>query len=173
LGTYTVEAFVTDVLTTESQHVFITVEIVEPIDRLYIPTSDSGVFVSDNGAEPVASNTGLSDDQLLIRALRLHPAYADLPAQQQHVWIATADGVSYSTDGAANWTNISKATLGAPENAAEDDPAPATGDLDQIDIGFDAQDQRRVYVMRTTATRTWRCMSQDYGTTWENEQVSI
>jgi hypothetical protein len=149
LGTYTVEAWVVDVLTTESQHVFITVEIVEPVERLYIGTTDAGVFISDDGAEPVASNTGLSGDQLLVRSLHVHPAYADLPADQQHIWIATADGVSYSTDGGANWTNIDKDDLGEPENAAEDDPAPTTGDLDQIDISFDPQDPRRVYLRRT------------------------
>jgi hypothetical protein len=177
IGTYTVEAYVVDVLTTESQHVFITVEIVEAEtdSRVYIPTTDTGVFVSDNGSTPAVSNTGQSGDQLKLRALRLHPAYADLPSGQQHVWIATKDGVSYSTDGAATWTNISKATLGTPVNTAADDPAPATADLDQLDIAFDPQDDRRVYVVRftTTPARTWLYVSQNYGASFSNTRAEV
>ena len=63
-----------------------------------------------------------------------------------------ADGISYSTNGGVNWANISKATLGTPENAAGDDPAPVTADLDQIDLSFDPQDSRRLYLLRTTAS---------------------
>jgi len=172
LGTYTVTASVTDVLGQTSYEVKITVQIVEKEQRVYIGTTDSGVFVMTTTTDPTASNSGLSGTQLNIRALRLHPAYRDLPAGQQHVWIATQDGVSYSTDGAATWTNISKATLGTPTNSAGDDPAPATADLDQIDIAFDPQDADRVYVLRTTATRAWLYKSDDYGATWTNTQVS-
>ncbi len=173
VGTYAVEAYVTDVLSQQSQHVKMTVEVVEPVERVYIATPDAGVYVSDNGADPAASNTGLSGDQLKIRSLRLHPAYADLPAVQQHVWICTADGVSYSTNGGTAWSNISQATLGTPENAAGDSPAPATADLDQIDLAFDPDDPRTIYLLRTTATRAWRYMSTDYGATWTNEQVGV
>ena len=175
LGTYTVEAYVKDVLTTESQHVFITVEIVLPDERAYIPSTDLGVFVMIDGATPVASNTGLSGDQLKLRPLRLHPAYADLTGSKQHVWVATKDGVSYSTDGAANWTNISKADLGTPVNTAEDSPAPATADLDQLDVCFDPQDPARVYIVRFTTTpeRTWLYKSDDYGESWSNVQAGL
>src|SRR3990172_10518940 len=176
LGTYTVNAFVTDLLGTSSQHCVSTVEIVEPDERAYIGTAVLGVFISDNGSSPAASNTGLSGDQLKLRALRVHPAYADLAGNQQHVWIATKDGVSYSTDGAATWANISKATLGTPVNTAADSPAPATADLDQIDLAFDPQDQRRVYLLRVTTTpnkRAWLYMSDDYSLTWSNTQVAI
>jgi hypothetical protein len=174
-GVYTVEAFVTDLLSTPSQHVFITVEVVVPVERVYIATPAGGMFISDNGGTPTASNTGLSGDQLKIRTARLHPAYADLTAAQQHIWLATKDGVSYSTTGGATWTNISKATLGAPDNSAGDDPAPATADLDQIDVAFDPQDSRRVYLMRATVSplRTWLYKSDDYGASWSNAQVSI
>lgn len=173
LGTYTVEAFVTDVLSKESQHVFITVEIVEPVKRLYIGTVDAGVFVSDNSGTPAASNSGLSGDDLKLRAIRLHPAYAELPAAQQHVWIVTKTGLAYSVDGAATWTKITEATLGTPANTAGDDPAPATGDLDQIDIAFDPQDERRIYLLRTWASpkRAWIYFSEDYGVSWENYQI--
>ena len=176
LGTYTVEAYVKDVLTTESQHVFITVEIVLPEERVYIPTTDLGVFISISGATPVASNTGLSGDQLKLRSLRVHPAYADLAGSQQHVWLATKDGVSYSTDGGATWANITKATLGTPVNGAGDSPAPASADLDQIDLAFDPQDPRRVYLLRITTTpnkRAWVYLSTDYGVSWTNTQVGI
>lgn len=175
-GTYTVRAHVTDLLGTSSQHCVSTVEIVLPEERAYIPSTDAGVFIMINGATPVASNTGLSGDQLKLRALRVHPAYADLAGSQQHVWIATKDGVSYSTDGGATWANISKATLGTPANSAADSPAPATADLDQIDLAFDVQDQRRVYLLRTTTTpnkRAWLYLSQDYGSSWVNFQIGV
>src|SRR3990172_171099 len=163
-GVYTINPFVTDLLGAESQHCISTVEIVEPDERVYIGTTDLGVFVSDNGSTPAARNTGLSGDQLKLRALRVHPAYADLAGNQQHVWIATKDRVSYSTDGAATWANISKATLGTPVNTAEDSPAPATADLDQIDLAFDPQDSRRIYLLRVTTTprRAWLYMSDNY-----------
>lgn len=175
LGTYTVEAYVKDVLTTESQHVFITVEIVEPEERAYIGTTDLGVFVMVNGATPVASNTGLSGDQLKLRALRVHPAFADMLGAQQHVWIATKDGVSYSTDGGATWTNITEATLGTPVNSASDNPAPTAADLDNIDLAFDSQDSRRVYLLRTWASpkRAWLYLSTDYGASWSSTQVGF
>ena len=174
VGTYTVEAFVTDLLGTESQHCISTIEIVETEERAYVGSTDLGVFVMIDGATPVASNTGLSGDQLKLRALRLHPAYADLTGDQQHVWAATKDGVSYSTDGAANWVNISKATLGEPVNTVADSPAPVTADLDQLDICFCPQDQRRVYLYRFTVTpkRVWEYVSDDYGLTWGNTQVT-
>jgi hypothetical protein len=175
VGTYTVEAFVTDLLGTESQHVFITVEIVEPVERLYIGTSDSGVFISDNGATPTASNSGLSGDDLDIRAIRVHPAYAGLPPGQQHVWLVTKTGLAYSTNGGSTWTTISEATLGTPTNGAADDPAPTASGLDQIDLAFDPQDDRRLYVVRFTTSprRAWLYMSDDYGANWSNTQVSI
>ena len=175
LGTYAVQAFVVDLLSTKSQICISTVEIVEPDERVYAGTTDLGVFVSDNGSTPAASNTGLSGDQLKLRSLRVHPAYADLESDQQHVWIATKDGVSYSTDGGSNWSNISKATLGTPVNTAADSPAPASADLDQIDLAFDPQDSRRVYLLRVTTTprRAWLYMSDDYGVSWSNTQVGI
>ena len=174
LGTYTVEAWVTDVLTTESQHVFITVEIVEPVERLYIGTTDTGVYLSDNGGTPAASNTGLSGDQLKVRSIRPHPAYADLPAAQQHVWIATADGVSYSIDGAGNWSNLDSDDLGEPVNTAGDSPAPLSADLDNIDLCFDPQNPNRIYLLRTTTSpvRAWLYVSDDYGATWANTQIN-
>jgi hypothetical protein len=171
VGAYTVTATVTDVLGATSKPAKLTIQIVEIAERVYIGTTDSGVFILTPDGGPTASNSGLSGAQLNVRSLRVHPAYRDLPAGQQHVWIATRDGVSYSTDGAATWANISKATLGTPMNSAGDDPAPATADLDQIDIAFDPQDVNRVYVLRTTATRAWLFVSEDYGANWSNVQV--
>ena len=174
-GVYTINGSVADLLGAESQHCISTVEIVEPDERVYIGTTDLGVFVSDNGSTPAASNTGLSGDQLKLRALRVHPAYADLASNQQHVWIATKDGASYSTDGGSNWSNISKATLGTPVNTAADSPAPASADLDQIDLAFDPQDSRRIYLLRVTTSpeRAWLYMSDDYGVSWSNLQVGV
>lgn len=175
LGTYTATATVTDTLGKQSSPAKVTVTIVPaalPEQRVYIGTTDAGVWLMTPEALPVPANNGLMGDDLKLRALRAHPAYADLPVGQQHLWIATAAGLAYSTDGASSWQTISPATLGTPENAAADDPAPVTGDLDQIGISFDPQDDRRVYVLRTTAERTWLYYSDDYGATWSNEQVS-
>lgn len=171
-GTYTVIATVTDTLGKQSSPCKITVTIVEREQRVYIGATDAGVFILTPDTLPAAANNGLSGDYLKIRALRAHPAYADLQTGQQHLWAATAGGVAYSIDGATNWTTISPDTLGAPANDAGDDPAPVTGDLDQIDLCFDPQNDRRVYLLRTTATRTWLYYTDDYGPTWNNEQVS-
>ena len=171
LGTYTVTASVTDLLGETSETVEITVEIVEPVERDYIGTPDAGVFITDNGSDPAASNSGLSGDDLKLRNIRLNPHYADLPATQQHVWACCLTGVAYSTDGAATWTLIELADLGEPVNAAADTPAPVTADLDQLDIAFDPQDSSRVYLVRFTVTpeaRAWLYVSSNYGETWEN-----
>jgi hypothetical protein len=173
LGTYTVTASVTDLLGEESETVEITVEIVEPVERVYIGTPNAGVYITDNGSTPAASNSGLSGDDLKLRSIRLNPHYADLPAGQQHVWIATAAGLAYSTDGAATWTLIDKDALGDPVNAAEDVTPPVTADLDQIDIAFCSQDSSRVYLLRVTVSPegAWLYWSDDYGETWDNEGI--
>ena len=64
---------------------------------------------------------------------------------------------------------------GVPVNTAEDDPAPATADLDQIDIAFDPQDGRRVYLLRVTTTpeRAWLYKSDDYGLSFSNTQIGV
>lgn len=171
IGTYTVYATVTDLLGVVSEPCRVEIEIVTS-ERLYIGTSDSGVYLLAPGGTPAAANTGLGGGNLNLRALRLHPAYIDLPLPQRHIWIATETGLAYSIDGAANWTTISKAAMGTPENVAGDSPAPATADLDQIDIAFDPLDPDVVYVLRTTATRAWLYYTEDYGVSWSNRQVS-
>ena len=171
IGTYTVVATVTDLLGVTSEPCRVEVEIVTS-ERLYIGTSDAGVYTLAPGGTPAAANTGLTGGNLNLRSLRLHPAYIDLPLTQRHIWIATESGLAYSTNGASSWTTISKAALGAPENVAEDDPAPATADLDQIDLCFDPISPDVVYVLRTTATRAWLYYTEDYGVTWSNRQVS-
>ncbi len=83
--------------------------------------------------------------------------------------------MSYSTDGAGTWTNIAESALGTPANSAADSPAPTAADLDNIDIAFDSQDDRRIYLLRTWASpkRAWLYVSDDYGVTWANTQVGI
>lgn len=178
IGVYTVTASVTDLLGEQSSEISITINIVDFVllQRCYIGTTDGGLFILTPSSGPTASNTGLTGNHANFRSVRLHPAYRDLPVGQQHLWAATQDGVAYTTDGAANWTVISEATLGTPENAAGDAPAPAASDPDNIDIAFDPQDPDRVYLLRTTTTpndRAWLYYTDDYGTTWSNEQVSV
>lgn len=172
-GTYTVTATVTDTLGNKSAPCEIEVEIVASTttDRLYVGTTDAGCFVVT--ASGVTQSIGsLSGDDLKFRSLRLHPAYKNLPSTQHHLWAATKNGVAYSFDGATTWSTISKATLGTPTNDAGDGPAPATADLDQIDIAFDPQNKDAIYLLRTTATRAWVYYSIDYGATWSNAQLS-
>lgn len=176
VGTYTITAYVTDTLSKRSNEVKIQVQIIDLEERVYIGTIDTGCFILTPSAAATASNSGLSGDDLKFRSLRPHPAFKDLPdADQHHLWACTKNGLAYSTDGAATWSTISKATLGTPTNTAGDDPAPATADLDQIDLCFDPQDDRRVYALRTTTSpkRAWLYKSDDYGATWSNTQVSI
>jgi hypothetical protein len=174
-GTYTVTATVTDVLGSVSKDAKQVVTI-EPnnFQRVYIGTSDGGMYILTPAAGPTAANTGLTGNSTNFRAMRMHPAYKDLPTGNQHLWAATEDGVAYTTDGGDNWTEITEATLGTPTNDAADSPAPAAADPDNIDIAFDPQDINRVYLLRTTTSpnnRAWLYVSSDYGTTWSNTQV--
>lgn len=176
VGTYTATATVTDLLGVTSEPCTVEIEIVDdfPDQRLYIGTTDAGVYYRDPGDSDVtASNTGLTGGDLLLRSLRINPAYSDLPLGQQHLWACNENGVIYTTDGGATWTEISEATLGTPTNTAGDSPAPSASDPDNIDLWFDPTDPDRVYVLRTTSTRTWLYWSDDYGDTWDNEQVVI
>ena len=174
-GTYTITASVTDLLGAESKEAKVEVRIVEfvALQRCYVFTTDGGLFILTPSGGPTAANTGLTGNHANFRGGHVHPAYSDLPVGQQHLWAATQDGVAYTVDGATGWSVIAKADLGTPENAAGDSPAPATADLDQIDLCFDPQDPNRVYLLRTTASRAWLYYSDDYGATWSNEQVSV
>lgn len=176
-GRYTVEAYVIDTLGKRSSKCEIEVEILDEdleanADRLYAGTTDGGLFILTTGSVS-QSNAGLTGNHVNFRSVRLHPAYKDLATDKRHLWAATADGVAYSVDGGANWTVLSKDDLGAPTNDAGDSPAPVTGDLDQIDLWFDPQDEERIYLLRTTATRVWLYYSDDYGVSWSNEQISV
>jgi hypothetical protein len=144
--------------------------------KIYIATSDTGIFTYTTGNAPATANTGLSGGDLNVNSGRLHPAYAWLPSGQQHYWFCCDTGVIYSTDGAATWTKITKATLGNPTNTAGDDTPPTTSDLEEICVAFDPQDKRRVYVLRVTdatwngsnAPRSFLYWTDDYGTTWSS-----
>ena len=173
VGNYTVTAYVTDLLGQRSKEAIVEVRIIIPVERVYIGTTNNGVYLMDNGGTPAASNTGLTGDDLKLRTIRLNPHHQDNPAEEQHLWVCTAAGLAYSTDGGATFDTITKATMGAPVNSAADDPTPATADLDQIDLWFDPQEKRRVYVLRTTATRAWVYYTDDYGATWDNNQVEV
>ena len=174
IGKYLVVASVTDLLGETSKYCQTIVNIVDyvSLQRLYIGTTNNGIYVLEPGSDPLEANNGLSSGHLLFRSSRMNPAYKTLPTGQQHLWACTEDGLAYTIDGADNWSVISKATLGTPVNDAADDPAPATADLDQIDIAFDPTDPGHIIVLRTTTTRTWIYESLDYGATWSNYQVS-
>lgn len=180
-GHYTIVASVTDTLGNKSKEVRIPVIAIEGGDegteqslgRVYIPTTDSGCWIWTPTVAAVASNTGLSGDDLKFRQMKLSPYTADGDSAQHLLIAATKTGVAYSKDGAANWTVISKAALGDPKNDAGDGTPPVSADLDQVGISFDPQSSKRWYVTRTNATRTWQYWSDDSGANWDNEQVNI
>lgn len=179
-GHFTIVGSVTDTLGNKSKEIRIPVIAIdgtselteESLQREYNGTTDSGCWILTPAVPPVASNTGLSGDDLKFRDMRVSPYTADDINGNHHIWAATKNGVAYSIDGAANWLTISKATLGDPKNTAGDGTPPVTADLDQIGISLDPQSSNRIYVMRTNATRTWIYWSNDYGVTWDNEQVN-
>lgn len=139
-----------------------------PYQYLFIGTTDSGVFRKAWGGTPEAVNTGLTGDDLKVRSLRINPVTKD-------VWIANKTGVAYSDDLGATWNEITKATLGTPVNDAGDSPAPATADLDQIDLCFEPGNFAQIYLLRVTTSpkRAWLYASSDYGATWSNTQIGI
>ena len=176
-GIYQVTATVTDTLgaVSSTQKTTVTITDYVNLNQLYIGTTDDGIYVLTPLEGPTAANTGLTGDNLIIRSARLNPAFKGLEKELHHIWACTKAGVIYSVDGATTWTLVPKSDMGVPTNDAGDSPAPATADLDQIDLSFDPQDDRRVYVLRTTTTtaRAWIYYTDDYGTTWSNVQVGV
>lgn len=179
IGTFTVQATVTDVLGTVSKPCKTTINIVlfVNLQRSYIgTTAGGGMFFLTPAGGPTAANTGLTGNHTNFRSMHMHPAYKDNPTGQQHIWAPTQDGVAFTTNGGDNWTVISEATLGTPTNDAGDSPAPAAADPDNIDLAFCPQDPDRVYLVRTTTSpnsRAWLYKTDDYGTTWSNTQVQL
>jgi len=155
-GTFTASLTAVDTLGNQSQAAKVTINIVDVlgVSRVYISTSDSGVFIYDPGGTPTAANTGLSGGDLNINMGILNPHYANLAKTQQHYWICNDNGLAFSTDGCTSYTKVTKATLGDPTNTAGDATPPETADLEEVAIGFDPQDTGRVYVLRSTDP-TW------------------
>jgi PKD repeat protein len=189
-GTYTVTLTVTDTAGNVSAPAQQTVTISEDTsedletsgtEKIYIATSDTGIFTYTTDTAPAAVNTGLSGGDLNVNSGRLHPAYAWLPETKHHYWFACDTGVIYSTDGAATWNKITKATLGAPTNEISDSPHPGTDDLDEIAIEYDPQDKRRVYVLRLTnstwngsnSPRAYLFFTEDYGPSWVSKLIGV
>lgn len=131
-----------------------------------IGSTDGGPFQKGFGVTPTPKTGGLSGGYLNIRMLHIDQTTG-------YTWICAPDGLAYSPDYGNNWVMINKEDLGEPTNTAGDSPAPTTDDLDQKDLCFDPSDSRRIYLLRTTATRAWLYTSPDYGQTWSNTQVII
>ncbi len=181
-GHYTVVASVTDTLGKESKEVRIPMIAIgsggsegtgnESLQRVYIGTTDTGCWIMTPTADPAAYNTGLSGDDLKFRDMRINPYTVEDGNDNHHLWAATKTGVAYTLDGAANWSVISPDSLGDPVNDAGDSPAPVTADLDQIGISLDPASSTRVYCLRCNATRSWIYYSDDYGASWNNNQIN-
>lgn len=183
-GTFTVTLYVTDTAGNRSQAAKQQVTIIDGSDedisdstqKVYIATSDTGIFTYTSGNAPATANTGLSGGDLNVNAGKLNPAYNHLDSDQHHYWFVCDTGVIYSTDGAATWNKITKATLGDPTNTAGDASPPDTDDLDEVSLDFDPTDRGRVYVLRVTNS-TWNASNDpraflywtdDYGATWSS-----
>lgn len=182
-ATYTATLTVTDTLGNISQPATVSVPIVDivGISKVYIATSDTGIFTYLPGGSPATANTGLSGGDLNVNSGKLNPGFSQLPVGQQHYWFGNDNGIAFTTDGAATWTEISKATLGNPTNTAGDASPPTTTDLDEIALTYDPQDVRRVYCLRLTDS-TWNASndpraflywSDDYGTTWSSFGIGV
>ena len=183
VGTYTASLVVTDTGSNVSQAAKQTINIVDiiGIGKVYIATSDTGLFVYTPGGSPATSNTGLSGGDLNFTMGRLNPHFNHLGSSQHHYWACTDNGLVYSTDGGATWTTISAATLNDPTNTAGDVSPPDTDDLDQTAITFDPQDWQRVYVLRVTDA-TWNASfdpraflywTDDYGVSWSSFGIGV
>ena len=182
-GTFTVTLTVTDTggLVSQPAKQIVNIVDIQGINKIYIATSDTGIFTYLPGGTPVTANTGLSGGDLNVNDGRLNPWYSWLANNQHHYWFACDTGVIFSTDGAATWTKITKAAMGNPTNTAGDGTPPTTSDLDEIAIAFDPQDIQRVYCLRVTDS-TWNAsndpraflyFTDDYGTTWTSFGIGI
>lgn len=183
VGTYTAALTMTDTGGNVSQAAKQTIQIVDTIGfaKAYIATGDTGLFVYSAGGSPATSNTGLSGDDLIFSAGRLHRFTDDFGNTKHHYWACTGNGLAYSVNGGATWTTISRATLGDPTNTAGDGSPPDTDDLDQAAIAFDPQDWRRVYCLRMTNAawnaandpRAFLYWTDDYGATWSSFGIGV
>lgn len=182
VGTYTVTLYVTDTGGNRSQAAKQRVDIVDVqgMSKVYISTSNTGIFTYLPGGSPATANTGLSGGDLNVNDGKLNPHYKALAIGQHHYWLANDNGLAYSADGCATYTKITKATLGNPTNTAGDASPPTTTDLDEIQICYDPQDIRRVYVLRLTDS-TWNASfdpraylywSNDYGVSFSSTGIT-
>jgi hypothetical protein len=183
-GQYTATLYVTDTLGNRSQPATLTIDIVDITDgisKIYIATSDTGIFTYLPGGTPVTANTGLSGGDLNVSMGRLNSRFENLPVDQQHYAAANDNGFIISRDGAATYTKVTKATLGDPTNTAGDGSPPDTDDLDEIAIVFDPQDIRRIYLLRVTDA-TWNASfdpraflywTNDYGVSWLSFGIGV
>ena len=183
-GTFTVTLIVIDTGGNVSQATKQIVTIVDGADediasagsasKVYIATSDTGIFTYTTGNAPAPSNTGLSGGDLNVNSGKISPWYSHLANNQHHYWFTCDTGVIFTTDGASTWNKITKATLGNPTNTAGDGSPPDTDDLDEISVEFDTRTNRRVYILRVTDS-TWNASfdsrsflywTDDYGISW-------
>jgi hypothetical protein len=183
VGTYTVTLYVTDTGGNRSQASKQIVNIVDiqGMSKVYIATSDTGMFTYLPGGSPATANTGLSGGDLVGSSGRLNKNFAELPVGQQHYWQCNDNGLVYSVDGCATYTKITKATLGNPTNTAGDGSPPDTDDLDEIATAPCPQNIRRQYLLRRTNS-TWNASfdpraflywTDDYGITWSSFGIGI
>ena len=182
-GTFTVTLTVTDTggLVSQPAKQIVNIVDIQGIAKVYIATSDTGIFTYLPGGTPVTANTGLSGGDLNVNDGRLNPWYSWLANNQHHYWMCNDNGIAFSTDGAATWTKITKATMGNPTNTAGDATPPTTSDLDEIAIAFDPQDIQRVYLLRVTdstfnasnSPRAFLYFTDDYGTSWLSFGIGI
>lgn len=178
VGTYSASLVMTDTGGNVSQPSVVTVNIVSLVGlaKAYIATSDTGLFTYVPGGSPAASNGSLTAAQKLFNSGLLNPHFTALGVSQHHYWAATPTDIVYTTNGGTSWTAITTATMDDPTNTAGDATPPDTDDLDCVAVGFDPQDQRRVYVLRVTDSawngsndpRAFLYWSDDYGATWSS-----
>ncbi len=122
--------------------------------RLYVPTTDKGMFVIDPDGTVTQKNTGLSGSFLNFVSFDVNPQLEDFDSSKHVLIGATDGGFVYSIDGAENWSTVASASFPNPTNTAGDGSPPTSADLDEVGVAFDPQNINRWYLGRKTDP-TW------------------
>lgn len=122
--------------------------------RIYVGSTDKGMFVIDPDGTVTQKNTGLTGSFLNFVSFDVNPQLIDFVSSKHVVIGATDGGFVYTVDGAENWSTVASASLPNPTNTAGDASPPTSSDLDEVSVAFDPQNVHRWYLMRKTDS-TW------------------
>lgn len=122
--------------------------------RIYVGSTDKGMFVIDPDGTVTQKNTGLAGSFLNFVSFDVNPQLINFDVSKHVLIGATDGGFVYTVDGAENWNTVASASLPNPTNTAGDGSPPTSADLDEVSVAFDPQNVHRWYLMRKTDS-TW------------------